>query len=54
MAKWKCKECLFLGEGDDTMHGHSMAHLYADQLLIQLLNERSVTEYPIKYVRVSA
>jgi hypothetical protein len=54
MAKWKCKSCLFVGEGDNTMQGHSMSHLYADTLLVEVLNERSMTEYPIQYVRVNA
>jgi hypothetical protein len=53
MAKWKCEVCLFVGEGDDTMHGHSMSHIYIDQLLIEILNERSTTNYPIQYVRVA-
>lgn len=52
MVKWQCQECKFVGQGDDTIEGHSMAHIYAEQLLIEILNEKSTLKFPIQYERV--
>jgi hypothetical protein len=50
MSIWRCGECGFKGEGADRINPHSIMHLRADILLMELFNERTPTNYPIKYV----